>query len=302
MVTARLVPALVQLRAQINNRWPHRDKSSDGWVGDTAHAARVSDHNPDSGGWVHAIDVDKDGVDPFGIVNAAIHDTRTNYVIFQGLIYSRAYKFRARTYTGTNRHDKHIHISVLHGAPALSRAAWAIAGGTPLSGPTIELIAHETGTSPAPAPSSGEILRPGSHGPGVLVWQGELWRLGFGVGAHDGAYGPAVEQATRRLQEAAGIGADGVVGPATRAAARGVRTYPKAPGPVLPVCGPGGPHGTVLQFQLRLGARGWRLPATGRYSTRTREVLVGFQRQVRLPADGVGGPAVWAALWTRPVT
>lgn len=58
-MTWRLVDAGETLFDQINDRWPRRDKASDGSVGDTAHQARPSDHNPRHG-VVHAIDIDKD--------------------------------------------------------------------------------------------------------------------------------------------------------------------------------------------------------------------------------------------------
>src|SRR5690606_29069239 len=56
-----LAPSLVKLRDLINQNWPNRDKSSDGWIGDPSHQARKSDHNPDysAGGVVRAIDVDE---------------------------------------------------------------------------------------------------------------------------------------------------------------------------------------------------------------------------------------------------
>jgi hypothetical protein len=63
----KLCAAGVTLRDQVNKEWPSRDKSSDGWVGDAAHAARDgwgtngkgSYHNPDPNGIVHAIDIDE---------------------------------------------------------------------------------------------------------------------------------------------------------------------------------------------------------------------------------------------------
>lgn len=59
---AMLVPAGITLREQLNRRFPKRDKKSDGWIGDPSHQARgkASDHNPDSHGWVHALDIDED--------------------------------------------------------------------------------------------------------------------------------------------------------------------------------------------------------------------------------------------------
>lgn len=64
----RLCAAGVTLRDQVNKKWPSRDKASDGWIGDAAHAAREgwgtngkgSYHNPDPNGIVHAIDLDED--------------------------------------------------------------------------------------------------------------------------------------------------------------------------------------------------------------------------------------------------
>ncbi len=44
---AKLSKAASQLREQIDDSFPDRDRTSDGWIGDTRHAARKSDHNPD---------------------------------------------------------------------------------------------------------------------------------------------------------------------------------------------------------------------------------------------------------------
>jgi len=158
-------------------------------------------------------------------------------------------------------------------------------------------------TPPAPADALADgILQTGERGPSVLAWQGELWRLGYGVGLHDGIFGPAVEAATRDLQAAAGIGVDGRSGPVTFERARSVPTYPKPDGPALPLCQAGGDRTTVMAFQQRFKDRGWSLAVDGDYGPRTREVITGFQRQVGLGADGVGGPQVWTAAWLRPIT
>lgn len=114
-----LVPSLVALRDEINARYPKRDKSSDGWVGDTSHAARKSSHNPDysHGGAVRAIDIDVDDNDPtrdlrMQVLDATVGDHRVWYVISNGIIYSDTYGWRARKYTGSNPHTKHVHVSV----------------------------------------------------------------------------------------------------------------------------------------------------------------------------------------------
>ncbi len=56
----RLSKAAVQLREQFDDAYPDRDRTSDGWIGDTRHSLRPSHHNPNDQGWVLAIDVDRD--------------------------------------------------------------------------------------------------------------------------------------------------------------------------------------------------------------------------------------------------
>ena len=52
--------AALTLRKQVDRRWPKRDRGADGIIGDKAHQARPSDHNPNSRGFVDAIDIDAD--------------------------------------------------------------------------------------------------------------------------------------------------------------------------------------------------------------------------------------------------
>lgn len=115
----RLAKSLEELRAEINSKWPNRDKSSDGSVGDLSHQARKSDHNPNSAGVVRAIDVDADGIRAAWLAEhvrqrgSAGDDRLTpgGYVIFNRRIASDVADWTWRTYTGSNPHQAHVHIS-----------------------------------------------------------------------------------------------------------------------------------------------------------------------------------------------
>ena len=109
-----------QLREQIDDAFPDRDRKSDGWIGDAAHSNRKSDHNPDpSNGIVRAIDVDKDfdsrpstgAYLADQIRQCAKKDKRIKYVIHFGKIASRKSLWRWVKYKGINPHHSHIHIS-----------------------------------------------------------------------------------------------------------------------------------------------------------------------------------------------
>ncbi len=56
----KLCKAGIQLREQVDDMYMDRDRKSDGWIGDTRHSARKSDHNPDKNGIVRALDLDAD--------------------------------------------------------------------------------------------------------------------------------------------------------------------------------------------------------------------------------------------------
>lgn len=113
-----------QLREQIDDSYPDRDRTSDGWIGDTRHQARASasDHNPDANGIVRAIDIDRDlsgKAKPDLMPDLADQirlaakrgDKRISYIIFAGRIASSRMGWRWRKYRGLNPHDKHCHIS-----------------------------------------------------------------------------------------------------------------------------------------------------------------------------------------------
>jgi hypothetical protein len=115
--------AIPVLFAQINNWRPDRDKRTDGVVGDAAHQARPSDHNPDSRGWVHAMDVDKDlGLpsDPEDLADSLLEYARTKQpgsdrlknIVFRDRVASGTYPDQYWTWRpGKYAHFDHIHIS-----------------------------------------------------------------------------------------------------------------------------------------------------------------------------------------------
>lgn len=125
----RLAPSLIALEAEVNRMAPRRSQRSDGSIGDTAHRARKSDHNP-KGGWVDAIDLTHDprgGFDAHGWaeVFARRGDPRLKYVISNRRIHDsrRDAPGKWRPYSGPNAHDRHIHVSVLPSGRA-STASW----------------------------------------------------------------------------------------------------------------------------------------------------------------------------------
>ena len=122
-MTAKLSKAAIQLREQIDDAFSDRDKTSDGWVGDSRHDSRKSDHNPDEQGWVRAIDIDRDlsgkakpdlMPDLVDQVRAACKkgsERRIAYIIFDGQICSPILRWKWRKYTGANKHNHHVHFS-----------------------------------------------------------------------------------------------------------------------------------------------------------------------------------------------
>jgi hypothetical protein len=208
---AFLAPSLVQLRNEVNARFPGRDRKSDGWIGDADHKKRKSDHNPDAKGCVHAIDVDKDGINPKLVVSAAIKDPRTAYVIFNRKIYSRGSGFRARKYTGKNPHTEHLHVSILRTATAeVNAASWRLAAAAARMSTTAAV-------APPRFPGRRLVHRPGTklmQGSDVRTWQARMLVVGRSIEV-DGVYGPKSAAVARAFQQHKGLEVDGIVGPKT---------------------------------------------------------------------------------------
>lgn len=211
----RNAKASLTLVAEVDGRWPGRSKASDGTIGDAAHQSRESDHNPwvkDAAGVgvVRARDITAEGIDNLWLAEhlrllGAAGDDRLNdggYVIHRARIASERQGWAWRTYSGSNLHYHHLHVSLSRLATGYDApGGWGI--GKPPSGP-----------KPPPA-SKQPTIRLGSSGQHVAYWQGVLNLVGGARLRVDSQFGPATEAATRRFQAFFRLKVDGIVGPAT---------------------------------------------------------------------------------------
>ena len=128
-------PALTVLLNEINLVWPERSKVSDGTIGDAAHSARLSDHNPNERRSVNAMDVTRRGIAVMILILKVIADPRTNYVIYNRVIWSWSRGFKPRPYYGSNAHTGHVHISIFQSPRReQDRSPWGLV--TPAGLPT----------------------------------------------------------------------------------------------------------------------------------------------------------------------
>ena len=107
---SKATPAAVAILRQATALKPKRKKISDGLLPSVAHQKQNpnSDHNTGL-----AVDLTHDpvnGIDCVDIYNRFKSDGRVKYLIFQGKIWSK--DKGEKKYTGTNQHNKHLHISI----------------------------------------------------------------------------------------------------------------------------------------------------------------------------------------------
>ncbi len=201
--------ASLRLVDEVNRRWPGRDKSSDGTIGDAAHASRSSDHNPwvvvGGQGVVRARDIDKDGIDAGWLAEylrglGARGDARLaggGYVIWNRRITTPNFS-GWKAYTGSNPHTHHVHVSFSRNQAGFdSNAGWGIVGAP----------------AAAPASSGGDPL--------VRAAQARLkaaYKAYAGDLVVDGIPGPKTAAALREFQSRSGLPTTGVLDAATRRA------------------------------------------------------------------------------------
>jgi hypothetical protein len=115
----KLAAAAVTLRDQVNKRYPKRDRSSDGTIGDQAHRRRISDHNPDKTGYVMALDLDEDGWPAHQFADQLVDymrtsgDKRIKNIVYEGRVASGTYSNQRWVWRSAPSlgHAHHIHVS-----------------------------------------------------------------------------------------------------------------------------------------------------------------------------------------------
>jgi hypothetical protein len=123
-VVKKATPAALAVLRQATALAPTRKKASDGLLPSAAHikASPNSDHN--TGLAVDLTHDPKHGIDCEEIFEKLKEDKRVKYLIFKGTIWSREKsKLGNRRYTGSNPHNKHLHISI-ESAMATDTSPW----------------------------------------------------------------------------------------------------------------------------------------------------------------------------------
>jgi peptidoglycan hydrolase-like protein with peptidoglycan-binding domain len=141
---------------------------------------------------------------------------------------------------------------------------------------------------PATQISPFPLVRRGSRIFPVRPLQQLLCARGRSVSV-DGIFGPRTESAVEDFQQDAGIGVDGIVGPATWArlivtvrhestgdAVRGVQE--------------------VMKFHDQSGGEGPPIHVDGIFGPQTDHFVRGFQTALGIASDGIVGPVTWRAL------
>jgi peptidoglycan hydrolase-like protein with peptidoglycan-binding domain len=164
-------------------------------------------------------------------------------------------------------------------------------------GPTASLAEGGTAvaaTSSEPATTTEHTISLSSESKGRQV---EMLQEALGIGV-DGIYGPETEAAVRSFQSSKGLTADGIVGPATiaalrshssaRASAAGVRRDAVN----IVSSEEGGSSGNaVSRLQSAL-----HLTADGNFGPETEAAVRRLQARHGLTVDGVVGPATWSVI------
>lgn len=221
----RVAKSLEVLLAEINAAAPKRSKASDGSIGDAPHQSSSSDHNPNDADVVCARDFTHDPGGGADMHRFAEHLRKRNhpavkYVIWNRRIWSKSRNSEGwRSYSGSNPHNKHMHVSVGRGSdgssigPYDNTESWGVAD--------VDVKPNPPKPSKPSAPSTGTslggkmpTLKRGSNGRDVRILQGLLCAWGRSV-AIDGNFGEKTDAAVRDFQSDHARPVDGIAGKVT---------------------------------------------------------------------------------------
>lgn len=188
------------LLSQVNVYAPHRNRASDGTIGDARHQAEgsLSDHNPWYNNTVTAVDITHDpagGWDGQWLADSLVSsgDPRIKYIIWNRFIYENRPGFQGSrrwvSYTGTDPHTSHVHLSVVASPLCNDPSSWKL--------------------------WIFNVLQKGSWNPRVGQLQSALNTKNHAGLVVDTRFGPLTDTAVRAFQQSRHITVDGIAGPVT---------------------------------------------------------------------------------------
>jgi len=307
-----LAPSLAALRTEVNARWPSRDRSSDGAIGDTRHQSRSGSHNParypggpgvGTLGSVHALDITARGIDVGVLISSVVGDPRVWYVIHNGQIWSRSTGWAPRAHGG-DPHSLHIHINLREDSHAVAVAS---------EQNTARWLRRSASQASWARPAHSAAPAAALTTPATRALQRALIARGFGIpSGPTGRYGVETTRAVAAFQRSQGWGGAAADGRAGQLTLRrlGVSTAGATPSATVARTSagtstraskgwgtyrPGTAHRSVYFLQQALAKRGYRIPTgpNGYYGTSTVRAVRAFQLAQGWPAaqcDGVPGP------------
>ena len=228
MASWHVARSLNVLRDEINASAPKRSKASDGSIGDAAHSARLSDHNPCScHGAVCARDLTHDPAGGFDSYKFADWlrsrcqsgvEKRVKYIISNRRIASGTIgNWNWRSYSGANPHSKHCHVSVSHGPSAFDNPkSWGWKAAPPVTPP---VKPPPTQAWYSKLMTNQPTLRKGAKGIDVKRMQHLIAATGHmdpaNTGNYDGVFGTGTETALNNFKASIGGRRDGTCDPWT---------------------------------------------------------------------------------------
>lgn len=229
-VTWYVNPAISSWREFVNKKYPKRNKASDGTIGDTRHAASVSEHNPDKDGTVDAWDMDvnllgSSDQDGNAAEDAAVEALKREFEkqpwaqlwIHNSKIANRDVgNWKVRPYSGPNKHDHHVHFQSRQSKERLIYTANFTESDSIVEAKPVINVKTPL-TTPAWPEKAKTVYRSSTNAKfskTVFLAQKQLRGRGWKITV-DGYYGPATARIVKMYQQEKRLGADGILGPIT---------------------------------------------------------------------------------------